>query len=174
MPVCQLIPLYGLEELAKRLPHDPRDLHLGNPEAAADLALLEVVLEAKPKHGALALCELGSLGRELNLDPLIAGLLSPHRLDYWLRLFILAAPQGVKREGAARGVRHKRLQDLLLGELEALRDLRDGRSPAQCIGDAATASRTTMVRSWSLRGSRRSQTRSLKCRRSSPRIVGAA
>src|SRR6266545_396912 len=90
--IWQLIPLHRLENLLKRLAHDPRDLHLGNAEAAADLTLLQVVLETKPKHGALALCERGFLGGELDLHLVIAFLWHPHRLDHRHRFRVPAEP----------------------------------------------------------------------------------
>ena len=58
------IALHGYEELAERAAHDPRDLHLGDPQAAPDLVLVQVLLEAKPENTALALVERSFLGGE--------------------------------------------------------------------------------------------------------------
>ena len=102
--------------------------------------------------------ELGALGGELDLDPLIARLLPPHRLDPSAPTLILAAPRGVKREGAARGVR---LQTPPGPPPRRARGaLRSGRRSASCPAHRRAPpppARTAIVRSWRARGSRRSQ-----------------
>jgi hypothetical protein len=92
--------LNGHEELAERPAHDPRDLHLGDPEQVADLVLVQVPLEAKLQDAALALLERGVLGGELGLHRVVAGLDPAHRLDHW-RGF-LSASGHVERQGATR------------------------------------------------------------------------
>src|SRR5204862_7761056 len=82
----RLCTLHRIEELAKRPAHDPRDLHLGDAEAAADLVLVQVLLEAQPEHPSLALVERRALGGELGLDSVIAGLRSADGLDHRPRL----------------------------------------------------------------------------------------
>src|SRR4051794_29890538 len=64
--------LYGIQQLAKRLPHDPRDLHLRDAKPAADLVLVQVLLETETKHRALPVGQRGALGGELSLDPVVA------------------------------------------------------------------------------------------------------
>src|SRR5437870_61009 len=71
---------HRLEQLVERLAHDPRDLHLGDAEATADLVLIQVVLEAKSQDGALARVQGRLGGGELGLDPVIAWFHPPHPL----------------------------------------------------------------------------------------------
>ena len=66
--------LHRGQQLAERPSHDPRDLHLGDPEPAADLVLVQVLLEPELEDAALALVELGVLGGELSLDRVVARL----------------------------------------------------------------------------------------------------
>src|SRR4051795_2733570 len=46
--------LSGRAEPAERLADDPRDLHLGYPDALSDLGLCQILLEAQPQDLALA------------------------------------------------------------------------------------------------------------------------
>ena len=51
------------EQLAECPAHDPRDLHLGDTETAADLVLVQVVLEPELENAPLTVIQRGPLGR---------------------------------------------------------------------------------------------------------------
>ena len=79
-----------------------------------------------------------------------------------------------EREGAAvlTGLEH--FQHVHFVDAEALGDLPNRGSSLKSVPSSPIALSTSAIRSWSPRGTRRVQTRSRKCRFSSPRMVGAA
>src|SRR5436190_17117453 len=117
--------LHRVEQLAQRLPHDPRDLHLRDAQPPPDLVLVEVLLEPKAKDRALPIGERRTLRRDLSLDLVVSSLGLADGLHHRHGLRVLPAARDVERQRATRLLRLERLGDLLYGELQSLGDLGD-------------------------------------------------
>ena len=95
--------------------------------------LSEALLESQPKDAPFAIVEGRPLGRKPRLHRLIARLVPSQRLHHRHGFPIIAVAWDIDREGPPGLLGLQRLPDVLLGELQALRDLADGGAAPQLI-----------------------------------------
>src|SRR4051794_16444566 len=116
-----------------RLADDPRDLHLRDADALADLGLRQVLLEAQPQDLALAgghrAHEL--LERRAALGQPEALLGRPDRVAERLARLVLVPARGRERRRAVRAGGLERLEHVLLLDPDRLGDLGDRRLTTQ-------------------------------------------
>src|SRR5215212_1808116 len=129
----RLVGAGGLAQAGDGLPYQPRDVHLGHPDAGADLRLREVLLEAQAQHLALPLGQdpHQALDGGRVLGDREAGVLDADRVRDPARFLVVLLARAVQGHGAVRRRRLARLEDLLRAGPDGLCDLRGRGRPAE-------------------------------------------
>ena len=133
--------LRGLAQPRDGLPQQPRDVHLREADAVADLGLREVLFEAQPQDLPLAVAE----DRRHRLDGggvlglTVARLVAAQRVTDPRSVLVGVGDGAIERVGSVGGCRLVRFEHLLYGDLKVVSDLGRSRRAPELVKEVPRA-----------------------------------